>query len=412
MQLKKKKEAKHTMAINPTYIKELFEEAVLKYQNVCHQLNYFLAENPELSGEEFKACQKFVDICRERGMEVEEEFCGLPTAFRANVNNVENPQAHIAILAEYDALPDLGHGCGHSMSGSMSLLTALALHSISEKLNVNIDLIGTPDEELHGEKITMVNQGVFKKYDFAMMVHLNSNTTMPKVKFLALSAYRVRFYGKPAHAAASPWEGKNALSAAQLTFHAIDQLRQRVKPDTRMSYYIVHGGKASNIIPDYAEIQVELRHSNRAYLDTVIEKVENCIKGAAIATETSFDIEMIGYPYSDMLQNEPGIEVIKSVMEEMDLPFIEEDDSMGSSDIGNVSYQCPAFHPMLACSNDYFTLHSQEMVDVCLSEKSKEVINQGARLIGNTILSLIEKPELLEKIKEDFGSKSTLLVNS
>ncbi|WP_026574360.1 peptidase dimerization domain-containing protein [Bacillus sp. UNC438CL73TsuS30] len=164
------------------------------------------------------------------------------------------------------------------------------------------------------------------------MVHLNSNATMPTVHFLALSTYRVRFYGKSAHAAASPWDGKSALSAAQLTFHAIDHLRQRVKPDTRMSYYVVHGGKASNIIPDFVEIQLELRHSNREYLDTVIEKVRNCIKVAAIATETT-----------------------------------------------------------------YFTLHSQEMV-VCNSEKAKETIDKGARLIGNTILSLIEKPEIMREM--------------
>ena len=385
-----------------TELKKAFEQALIKNKEVSHQLNYFLAENPELSGKEYEACKKYVEICREKGMDVEEEFCQLPTAFRASVCRVENPKAKMAILAEYDALPNLGHGCGHSASGSMSLLTALSLNEISNKLNVDIDLIGTPDEEQHGLKVEMADQDVFKEYDFAMMVHLNSNVTQPSSNFLALSAYRVTFHGKTAHAAASPWDGVNALSAAQLTFHGLDLLRQRVRPDTRISYCVEQGSKATNVIPDYTEIEIDLRNSNREYLDTVKEKVQNCVKGAAIATGTTYEIETIGYEYSDMLMNEPGINVIRSVLQELEIPFEEDNTPSGSSDIGNVSYDCPAFHPMLATSDNYFTLHSKDMVDVVKSDKAKEIIDRGARLIGYTMLNLIENPDLMQQVKDEF----------
>lgn len=383
-------------------LKQRFEEGLARNREIAYELNTFIADNPELSGEEYEASKKYVEICSEQGMDVEENFCQLPTAFRANVYRSANPKAKMAILAEYDALPHLGHGCGHSASGSLSLLTSLSFLHMNEELNVDIDLIGTPDEELHGLKVEMADQGVFKEYDFAMMVHLNANESVPSVEFLALSAYRVKFYGKPAHAAASPWDGVNALDAAQLTFDAIDKLRQQVHPDTRMSYVLDQGGVATNIIPEYTEIQLELRHSSRDYLNTVREKALNCVKGAAIATGADYEVESIGYDYSDMVNNESGVDVIRSVMHELDIPYVE-GSSPGSSDIGNVSYECPAFHPMLATSDYYFTLHSQDMVDVVKGDGVKEIIDRGARLIGYTMLHLIENPEVMQQVKDDFN---------
>ncbi|MFS0780265.1 amidohydrolase [Bacillus sp. 1P06AnD] len=388
---------------NITELKQLFEDALLRNHDIAHALNYDLAEHPEVSGEEFESCKKYVNICRDKGMDVEENFCGLPTSFRAKAVCKEQPRARMAVLAEYDALPNLGHGCGHSASGSLSLLTVLALQDMADELDMDIDLIGTPDEELHGEKALMANKGIFKEYDFAMMIHMNSNATFPSLRFLALSGFRVKFHGATAHASASPWEGKNALNAAQLTLQAVDMLRQHVLPDTRMSYFIVNGGEASNIIPDFAEIELLLRHSKREYLDTVIDKVKNCIKGACTATGTTYEMETLGYHYSDMLLNEPGINVIRSAMKELNVPFMEDDGSMmGSSDIGNVSYECPAFHPMLATSDQYFALHTQEMVDVMKSEKAKEIIDRGARIIGYTMLNLMADPELMKQVKNDF----------
>lgn len=384
-------------------LKRQFTQALEDNARLAHNLNYDLANHPETSGQEYQSCAKYVRLCKEKGMETEENFCGLPTAFRARAVRKDHPAAKFAILSEYDALPQLGHGCGHCASGSLSLLTAFALCDMAAELNADVDLIGTPDEELHGLKAEMADQGAFKQYDFAMMIHMNSNVTFPSVDFLALGGYRVKFHGKTSHASASPWEGKNALNAAELTLHALNVLRQQTYPDARISYYIVNGGEASNVIPDYSEIEVLLRHPKQDYLHIMKEKMQNCVKGACIATDTTYEIETIGYEYADMLQNQPGLDVIRSVMKELQVTFQEDDHSiLGSSDIGNVSYECPAFSPMLAISDQYFALHTQEVVDVMKSEKAKEIIDLGAKIIGYCILELMAEPDTLQKIKNDF----------
>lgn len=388
---------------NTEDLKKIFDEKMTANKETAHSLNHELAAHPEISGQEYDSCKRYIKLCRQKGMKVEENFSGLPTAFRAAAVRCTRPAAKFALLAEYDALPHLGHGCGHSASGSLSLLAAFALSDMAHELNVDIDLIGTPDEELHGLKAAMADRGVFKEYDFAMMIHMSSDVTYPAIDFLALGGYRVKFHGQSAHASASPWEGRNALNAAGLTLHALDMMRQQVKPDTRISYYIVNGGEASNVIPDEAEIEILLRHTRRDYLNTVIEKMRNCVKGACLATGTDYEIDTIGYEFSDMLQNQPGIDVIRSVMNELHVPFREDDHEMqGSSDIGNVSYECPAFSPMLAISDRHFALHTQDVVDIMKSPRADDIIDLGARITGYTLLEVMSSPEKLSAIRDDF----------
>lgn len=384
-------------------LKGEFLSELSRNEQQCFDLNYWLADNPESSGYEFQACSRYVEICRSRGYEVEENFCGLPTAFRARACRVDSPKARIAILAEYDALPNIGHGCGHCASGALSLLTATSLEKIGSRLGFDVDLIGTPDEERCGEKARMVNQGVFKDYDFCIMIHLNSATTFSFMQFLALSTYHVKFYGKPSHASATPWEGLNALNGLMLAIHGIDMLRQHVKPDTRMACFISKGGEASNIVPEYAEMELCLRSGKRKELDKVIEQVKNCIDGAALATGTRAEMELIGYHFSDMLLNKPGIKALEETMDELGVEWIPDDCSMqGSSDIANVSYECPAFHPMMASSDRYFTMHSQDMVDTVKSEGIKDVIRKGAKIMGFTLLKYMTDEKLREAVKADF----------
>lgn len=384
-------------------LKKQYQSAVTKHRETAFALNYDLARHPEISGEEFKSCKKYVQICKEHHMEVEENFCGFPTAFRARVVTKKDAKYKMAVLAEYDALPDLGHGCGHSASGSLSLLTVLALQDMANEFDANIDIIGTPDEELRGAKVQMAEAGVFKKYDFAMMIHLNSNITMPSIKFLALGVYKYAFKGFPAHASADPWDGKNALNGAQLMLHALDMTRQHVVPSTRMAAIIRQGGAASNIVPDYAEIEACLRSPSRDYLQQVVEKINACAKGASIATETSYRMEPIGNATSDMLLNKCGIDVIRSVLDELQEPYQEDDGSLcASSDIGNVSYECPAFHPMLATSDYPFSLHSQDMVNIMKSEKANDIITRGAMIMGYTMLTLLHDEHLMKAMKEEF----------
>ena len=379
---------------------DAFSANVQKFAPQAFTLNYEIANDPELSGQEYHACARHVAACRSLGMDVEEHFSGQPTAYKAVVKQPRQPALRVGILAEYDALPEIGHGCGHSAGGAVSFLAAAAFHAMPD-LPVAVDLFGTPDEELHGGKVPMCEQGVFKDYDLVLMVHMSSCETTPNSRFLALDDYRVRFHGQTAHAAAHPWEGRNALNGATLSLHAIDMLRQHVLPDTRIGTYIVNGGTASNVIPDFAELECCIRHTRRTYLDQVVKRIMNCFAGAALATETTYEVEQVGYKYDDLIWNETATEVVRQVLREMKIPFVEPGIG-GSSDIANISHQCPVLHLHLAMGDTFYPDHSREIADLVKSKTIEPVIVQGAEIIGRTVLRIAADPALKKAIRAEF----------
>ena len=389
-------------------LKDTYLETLSKNEETAYQLNHYLADHPEISGQEYNSVKKITEILRDKGIEVEDKIAGIDTSFKAHITKSTSENPKFGILMEYDALPGIGHACGHSASGSLSLLAALTLWEMKEDFEATVDLIGTPNEEARGDKIPMAQEGVFDAYDFVMMIHMNSNETNPSVHFLALSEMKVNFKGAPAHAAAAPWEGKNALNAAMLTCNAIDMMRQQLKPDTRVSYIITKGGEASNVIPGEAEMIINMRNSDKFDLERTLDKVMNCIKGASIATETDYTTVKTGEDFDNMNINQTDTKAIESIMDSIGLPYTEEEQGQaaGSSDIGNVSYICPAFHPMMAISDHYFPLHTKEVADIMKSDSINEVISQGARVIGLFILKAIENPELLKGIKQEFKKSS------
>jgi len=343
---------------------------------LAYDLNYAVAADPELSGCEYRACARYVELCRQMGWPVEENFTKQKTAFRAVVTRPEKAVLKVALLAEYDALPDIGHGCGHSANGAMSFLAAAALSKVKD-LPVQIDLIGTPDEELRGGKAVMVREGVFKDYDLALMIHISSDRTEPNSEVLALSCYRVVFHGQTAHGAHDPWKGRNALNGAMLALHAVDMLRQHVRPETRIGTYIVDGGTASNVVPDRAELECTLRYTSRPYLNEVVEKFMNCIKGAALATETTYEVTPIEYMMPD--------------------------GSNGSSDVGNVSHQCPALQLYLAAGDTYYPGHSREIAAMVQDKKIEPVLSCGAEIMGRIILKLATDEKSRRAVADEFA---------
>ena len=386
-------------------MREKLDAALAKHEDMAFALNDFLVANPEISAQEFKAAAKYEELLKSCGIEVESEFCGIKTAFLAKIKRVKKPKARFAILAEYDALPGIGHGCGHSASGSLSFLAALALRELD--IEADIDLIGTPDEEFGGAKVAMSEAGAFKGYDLAMMIHLTSNFSMPSLSLLALSLLVVDFKGKPAHASACPWDGVNALNAAMLSIHGMDMLRGHLKPSTRIATIITQGGDAHNIVPERAQIEICIRSDKKAYLEEVKEKVLNCIKGACIATGASYEAKISGNECKDMRLNKTGIELVRQAFTKYGIPFKEDDFSMqGSSDIGNVSYECPALHPMMASSTKAFTMHSQEMHDAMANPYIKGVIRRGALCISDVFLSLLEDENKLAALREEFKKEA------
>lgn len=382
-------------------LKQAIDAKIREYHTELTALNDDLADHPEISAKEFETSKKIAALLERHGYAVELPFAGLPTAFRG-IYGANDHSHKIAILTEYDALPEIGHACGHCLSGSISALAALALRDLQDALDADVHIIGTPMEENYGGKAAMVRQGVFDGYEMAMMVHLyDQNLLAPKL--LAMDSFMYYFHGKPAHASNSPWEGNNALNGATLMLHAMDMLRQHVKPDVRMHAVIRNGGEAPNIVPESASAEVYIRSLDRPYLNDVIRKVDDCARGAAIATQTTWDKEATAEPYDNLVPNAPGLQALEEVFAELGLP-LNGDPSVifGSSDAGNVSFVCPTFHPCLQVVDRGIAIHTHPFAQAMKTQRAHRALDDGARLIAWQTAKIFSDPARLAAVKADF----------
>ena len=380
-------------------LKKIVFDRIEQYAKDAFAVNDFMADNPEVSGNEIQSSAKIAELLKQSGFSITKPYVGLDTAFFAGHGTVRYGRK-AAILTEYDALPGVGHGCGHCGSGAASALAGIALAPVQEKLNVNIDVIGTPDEETDGAKVLMVDEGVFDDYDMAIMVHMGNKTTISP-GFIAMDSYLYKFTGYPSHAAATPWEGRNALNAAMLMFHAIDMLRQHIKSDARIHGIIRHGGDAPNIVPHFITAEFYVRAKERAYVNELSKLVEDCAKGAAIATQTTYEKIANARPYDNFRVNQTGETLLAEVMDELGLKYGMKENS-GSSDIGNVSYVCPAFHPTIQNVESGISAHTAEFAQSMKSDMTHKAIVDAAKIMSLQILKIFSDEGLFEKMKADF----------
>ncbi|MEN0615105.1 M20/M25/M40 family metallo-hydrolase [Klebsiella indica] len=379
-----------------------FDIALKKHAPRAQQVNICLAEHPEISGNEQRSSEEHIRFLTTLGLTVEKNYCDIPYAYFAHVVKKANAQYKMVIIAEYDALPDIGHACGHCASGSISLLAAAGLKEIEEALDVDIDIIGTPDEEYTGQKVPMVAKGIFDKYDFAMMIHMGSGVSTANYQIVSLSAFRVRYRGVSSHAAAAPFLGKNALDAATLLMTSCGLLRQQLRPGTIMSYYVVNGGTVSNSIPDFCELEFILRHDRKSYLQEIKTKVLNCIKGAAIMTDTQYEIEFVGNEFADMPYLKTGTDTVCEVFNELGIKNEPTIPITISTDIGNVGYACPSMHPILAVCEQNYPLHTKELAAEMIKPTINTTIENGGKVLGHTFLKFITEKERFTTIRADF----------
>ena len=380
-------------------------DSIDEHKSKAFELNQYLFKNPEVSGREYKSSLKIVELLKEYGIDAETNFFGMETAFFGRVIERPNSDTNIAIIVEYDALPELGHACGHSASAGISILSTLVLKANEDLINANVDIIGTPDEEDAGMKIPMAEGGVFDKYDMAIMVHLDTRN-VPNWRLMAVQSYEIEFTGKPSHAAASPWDGRSALDGLMLSVHAFDMMRKSAKPYTVIEGFISDGGAATNIIPAFASGKYGFRSDSVEYLKNTLEPwMRDAVRGSAIATQTEAVVKEFGLTYSDMKYLDSGVEIIKDVMSDYGMKYEVMNGPEASSDIGNVSYRCPTFQPSVAITNEYLALHTKEFADAVGSEKSETCIENGAKVILGFISRLLEGPEKLKEIRREFESK-------
>lgn len=376
-------------------IKEITESILPSLKDGIIGLSDYMAAHPETGSEEFESSRRMVEMLRAEGIETEYPFCGMPTAFRARINPQKELRA--AFLAEYDALRGFGHACGHCASGSASLMAALALNRVRERLDFGIDLIGTPDEEILGCKATMADKHVFDGYAFAAMVHMAAENKAVS-RFIALDAMTIEFFGKAAHAAAAPEQGRNALNAARLFFDAIDMMRQHVPETTRMHGYIIDGGKASNIVPDHSSIEFLSRAPMRSDLNGITEWARDCVRAAALATHTEYKMTPLGEPFHDLYISPSGAKLLLSIYADMGLECdISEGTGAGSSDIGNVDYVCPAFHPNMGIGKG-LGAHTPEFAAAMTTDATHTAILRSAEYLIRLSFALFFHPETMRAI--------------
>ncbi|KRD92838.1 amidohydrolase [Bacillus sp. Root239] len=386
-------------------MKQLINETINKLKDTFYDVSKYIGQNPELGHEEFKACKALTDVLKEQGFTVEIGTCDLPTAFTA-VYDSQKPGPSIGFMAEYDALPDLGHACGHNLIGTMSIAAGIGLSKAVAETGGKVYVYGTPAEETRGGKVTMAEQGIFNHLDVAMMVH-PYYCHQKSGRSLAMDAIQFEFFGKSAHAAAAPHEGINALDGVLQTFNSINALRQHVKPDVRIHGVITEGGKAANVVPDYAVAQFYVRASTRAYVDEVTEKVKACANGAALATGTKLKISNYEFSYDDMQTNQTLSDVYTNNFISLGVSeqsITEDQGDHGSLDMGNVSQVVPAIHPYIQICDDYFVCHTHEFREAALSEQGREAMILGAQTMALTGYDVLTNQALLQKIKEEFNA--------
>jgi amidohydrolase len=361
-----------------------------------------------LGYEEVFASGLLTDTLEGLGFIVERGYAGIPTAFRARKGNSKG--AHVAFLAEYDALPRLGHACGHNIICSSALAAGIGLGAVIEKLPGEVlgevSVIGTPAEETDGGKVVMVNRGAFRDLDVALMVHpLDGNYFIAEA--LAMDSWEVEFFGKSSHAAAVPWDGKNALDALILTFTNINALRQQIHPDARIHGVINEGGVAPNIIPEYTRARFHVRAKKRQYLDELVERFKICVQAAALASATRFELHKYENSMDDMLNNTLLAERTRDYFVQVlgSKPFKRTPEHFGSIDMGNVSHVVPAAHVFVDIAEGKpLSPHTTEFQVAAVSSYADAAILRAGKALALTGYDVLVDALFLHAIKAEFAA--------
>ena len=363
----------------------------------------WLMEHPETAFKEFEACEYLGRVLEEQGFTVERGVGGIQTSFLAAPRDCRSRRPRVGFLAEYDALPGIGHGCGHNLIAAASIGAGISLRRVLGDQAGSVAIVGTPAEEGGGGKAILADAGVFDDTDIAMMVH-PSNANLPAKDSLGRIKFSIEFFGRSAHASGSADQGLNALDALVMTYVGINSLRQHLRPDGRVHGIITHGGDAPNIIPEYTSGLFYVREGSIAYRDELLDRVRAIAQGAAMATGTETKIT-IDPPSLEPMKRNPALEaVVESNMTELGIPIDNDDGRKGSSDAGNLSHRLPTIHPLLRIFDpgSYIPGHSKAFCDATASPLGREALLNGAKILALTAFDYINSPELQDRVSQDF----------
>jgi amidohydrolase len=349
--------------------------------------------NPEVAFEEVRASGAAAALLAEGGFAIERGIGGLPTAFTASAGNGE---LTVALCVEYDALPNIGHACGHNLIAGASVAAALALRPYVDELGITLKAIGTPAEESGGGKALLLERGAFDGVGLALMVHpvqdgVTHNPAATSAQ--AMGRYRATFIGKAAHAAAAPHLGINAADAAVLSQVAVGLLRQQIPGDHRVALHVTEAGDATNIIPERAVVEFECRAFTLTEYEALLHRVRRCFEGAALATGTKLITEATEPPYEPLIQD---IDLAGHWTQAMYLFGKDTSSSAsisgGSTDMGNISQVIPSLHPWLGIPGANVPIHSHGFAAFANSPAAYSVMFEAATALAWTIAGAATTP--------------------
>ncbi len=372
--------------------------AVREHTEDLIELSHFVHAHPELGYEEFLSSGAVADAAERAGFEVERGIASLPTAFRASRGS---GALHVVYCAEFDALPEVGHACGHNIIAASSLGAAIGLAAVADELDVKVTLLGTPSEEGGGGKIDLINAGYFDDVHAAMMVHPFPFERLD-AHVLAVDHFDVTYTGKEAHAAAAPWVGINALDALTIANVAIGLLRQQLAPGDLVHGIVLEGGSAANIIPARAIGRYMARSETSQGLGELRVRVNACFEAGALATGASLQIEEIGSAFTNLEADHEILAHYRRAAEGLGRTFELDDEGverpMISTDMGNVSLVVPSIHPMIAIPTNGAVNHQPQFTKACITPQADLAVVDGAIALAQTAVGVAQDRPLRARL--------------
>ncbi|MHB1089184.1 MAG: M20 family metallopeptidase [Acidimicrobiales bacterium] len=377
----------------------LASETIESARDELVALSHFIHANPEMGYEEFKSAEAVAQVCERAGFSVERGIAALPTAFRATTGNGD---LHVVICAEYDALPDVGHACGHNIIAASSTGAALGLAAVANDLNLRVTLLGTPSEEGGGGKIDLLNAGEFNDAHFAMMIHPWPEERL-EATCLAVDHFDVTFEGKEAHASAAPWQGINALDALTISQVALGLLRQQLAPGDQFHGIVSEGGVAANIIPRHVVGRFMARSVTSERLGALRERMNACFEAGAVASGAAMHVEELGHPFSHMESDREILSHYRRAAESLGRRFDLDDAGAVkptiSTDMANVSLAVPSIHPLLAIPTNGAVNHQPEFTAACVTPAADQAVIDGALALALTAIDVASDPSLRKRLQ-------------
>jgi amidohydrolase len=357
------------------------------------ELSHALYAEPELAYEEVKSAARCADLLESGGFDVERGAYGLPTAFAARTGS----GLHLVICAEYDALPGVGHACGHNVIAAAAVGAGLGLLPVATQAGLRVTVLGTPAEEAGGGKVDLIRAGAFEDADAALMMHPAPFDTPGSVG-LAIEEWSVTVHGKASHASAAPQLGRNALDGVVAGYTAIAMLRQHLSPHQQVHGIITHGGDAPNVVPERCTASYYLRAADMADLEDLRARVRSCLVGAATSTGTEVEIAQAGHVYEPLRQNPGLVAAFARACQQISRPFTPDPAGpriTGSTDFGNVSQLVPALHADMAVHSWPAVNHQHEFAAHCVGPEGDRTLLEGAKAMALTALAFADDPSLV-----------------